>query len=372
MTSKPLKILVVDDEKVMRDMASNVLRSAGHDVATASTGDEALERLDGGFELILTDLDMPGATNGTELTKRSRARTNADVIIMTGYPDLTSAIHAVREGAYDYLVKPFSPDTLKMAVDRCAAKRHLSKELEREKTLREELNRAYIELSQMQKVRDLFGQFTTPEVARFVLEHPDDFWKRGERRDVTILFADVRGFTPYARMVPPEKAVESLNQIFDVLVGAIQDQGGVVNKFLGDGVMGVFGAPQTLDDHAAAAARAATKARAMLRFAMGQAPDADGLHVGFALNTGEVLAGCLGARGRSEYSVIGSAVNLAARIEKVAGPGEIVLGPETAKRVAAFFHLEGRPAVALPGFPEPVDLSLLGEPKPGAFVSVPR
>ena len=173
-------------------------------------------------------------------------------------------------------------------------------------------------------------------------------------------------------MVPPEKAVESLNQIFDVLVGAIQDQGGVVNKFLGDGVMGVFGAPQTLDDHAAAAARAATKARAMLRFAMGQAPDADGLHVGFALNTGEVLAGCLGARGRSEYSVIGSAVNLAARIEKVAGPGEIVLGPETAKRVAAFFHLEGRPAVALPGFPEPVDLSLLGEPKPGAFVSVPR
>jgi DNA-binding NtrC family response regulator len=73
------------------------------------------------------------------------------------------AIHAVREGAYDYLVKPFSPDTLKMAIDRCAAKRHLSKELEREKTLRAELNRAYIELSQMQKVRDLFGQFTTHE-----------------------------------------------------------------------------------------------------------------------------------------------------------------------------------------------------------------
>lgn len=371
MNSRALKILIVDDEKSMRDLAANVLKSAGHETATASTGDEALERLESGFELVLTDLDMPGNTNGTELTKRVRAETNADVIIMTGYPDLTSAIHAVREGAYDYLVKPFSPETLRMAIDRCAAKRYLSKELEREKSLRAELNRAYVELSQMQKVRDLFGQFATPEVARLVMAHPDDFWKRGERREVTVLFADVRGFTPYARAVSPEIAVDALNQIFDILVGAIQDQGGVVNKFLGDGVMGIFGAPQTLADHAAAAARAATKARTLLRFTATTAGPSS-LAVGFALNTGEVLAGCLGARGRSEYSVIGSAVNMAARIEKVAGPNEIVLGPDTAHRVSGLFALEARPPVALPGFPEPVALSLLGEPKPGAFAAPAR
>ncbi len=365
-------MLVVDDEKSMRDLASQVLRAAEYDVVCAASGDEAVERLPGGFELILTDLDMPGNTNGAELTRRVRAQTNADVIIMTGYPDLSSAIHAVREGAYDYLVKPFSPETLKMAVDRCAAKRRLSRELERERALREELNRAYVELSQMQKVRDLFGQFTTPEVARFVLEHPEDFWKRGERRDVTVLFADVRRFTPFAGRVSPEAAVEALNQIFDVLVSAIQDQGGVVNKFLGDGLMGIFGAPQIIADHAGAAARAAAKARAMLQFTAGLAPGPDALRVGFAINTGEVLAGCLGARGRSEYSVIGSPVNLAARIEKMAGPGEILLGPESARRVASHFFLESRGPVSLNGFPEPVELSALLEPKAGAFAPSPR
>lgn len=362
-----MKILVVDDEKTMRDLASQTLGAAGYEVETAASGDEALERFSGNVEIVLTDLDMPGSVNGVELTRRVRAKSTTDVLIMTGFPDLSTAIQAVREGAYDYLVKPFSPDTLRMAIDRCASKRGLSKELERERALREELDRAYTELSSMQKVRDLFGQFTTPEVARFVLDHPDDFWKRGQRREVTILFADVRGFTPYAGRVSPEEAVRALNQIFEVLVDAIQERGGVVNKFLGDGLMAIFGAPQDLPDHAAAAARAALKARTILQFIGSSVPGEEALAVGFALNTGEVLAGCVGSKERTEYSVIGSAVNLAARIEKVSGPREIIMGPETAASVQAFFELDPKGAVKFAGFPEPVPLWSLIAPKPGAF-----
>ena len=356
-----MNVLIVDDEKSMRDLASRTLTEAGYAVETAANADEALQRLNGDVEIVLTDLDMPGSMTGVDLTRRVRENSAIDVIIMTGFPDLSTAIEAVREGAYDYLVKPFSPDTLRMAIDRCAAKRGLSKELERERSLREELKRAYSELSAMQKVRDLFGQFTTPEVAKFVMDHPDDFWKRGERRDVTILFADVRQFTPYAARVPPEEAVQALNQIFEVLVAAVREEGGEVNKFMGDGLMAIFGAPRTVPDHAAAAARAAMKARAMFQFGGNGGPEA--LAVGFAVNTGEVIAGCVGAKDRTEYSIIGSAVNLAARIEKVSGPREIILGPETAARVRALFQLEAKGPVDLPGFSEPVELWSLMGPK---------
>jgi class 3 adenylate cyclase len=372
MNTPPIKILVVDDERAMRDMASHILRSVGHDVTSVANGDEALARLPGDFEVILTDLDMPGHTSGIELTQRVRADLPIDVIIMTGYPDLSSAIHAVRGGAYDYLVKPFSPDTLLMSIDRCAAKRRLSKELERERALREELDHAYQELTRMQKVRDLFGQFTTPEVARFVSEHPDDYWKHGERRDVTVLFADIRGFTPFTGQVAPEEAVEALNRIFDVLISTVHEQGGFVNKFLGDGVMAVFGAPQPHADHAGAAARAATKARTMLQLSQHPLATGETLQVGFAINTGQVLAGCLGTRNRMEYSVIGSAVNMAARIEKIAGPGDILLGPETARQVAQQFELTSRGIIPLAGFSDPVEISALTAPRPGAFAALSR
>jgi adenylate cyclase len=358
-----MNVLIVDDEKSMRDLASRTLKEAGYTVSVAANADEALNVLPGEFEIVLTDLDMPGSMTGVDLTKHVRKKSTIDVIIMTGFPDLSTAIEAVREGAYDYLVKPFSPDTLRMAVDRCAAKRGLSRELERERILREKLKHAYSELSSMQKVRDLFGQFTTPEVAKFVIDHPDDFWKRGERREVTILFADVRQFTPYAARVQPEEAVQALNQIFEVLVTAVREQGGEVNKFMGDGLMAIFGAPQDVPDHAAAAARAALHARAMFQF-LGTG---DGLEVGFAVNTGEVIAGCVGAKDRTEYSVIGSAVNLAARIEKISAAREILVGPETAERVRDSFELESRGAVELQGFADPVEVWALLGPKSDRF-----
>ncbi len=365
MSASLTKLLVVDDDRGIRDFVTVALKDGPYNITTVECGDDALPLLGDGYEIVLTDLDMPGNTNGAELTRRTRAETNADVIIMTGYPDLSSAIHAVREGAYDYLVKPLTPETLRMALERCVTRRRLSRELEREKALRAELKKAYEDLSRMEKVRDLFGQFATPEVAKFVMEHPSDFWKRGERREVTVLFADARRFTPFAARVPPEEAVRALNQIFEVLVGAVQEQGGAVNKFMGDGLMAIFGAPHVLPDHAAAAARAAVKARAMLQFL--SSSEHPILQMGYALNTGEVLAGCVGAKGRTEYSVIGSAVNMAARIEKIAGPGEILLAPETAGRVAALFELENRPPISLAGFDEPVVLSALLDPKAGAF-----
>lgn len=358
MSNVDIRILVVDDEEKLRHICALFLQKAGYSVDICSSGEEAAARLSDQFDIVLTDLDMPGAVNGNELTRRVRASTAADVLIMTAYPELETAIQAIKDGAYDYLVKPFSSETLLLAVERCVHKRRLSAELLREKALRTELDQVLAELSRAQRVREIFGQFATREVAEAVMAHPDDFWQRGERREVTVMFMDVRGFTAYSQTVSPEVAVLSLNEIFEGLITAIQAEKGIVNKFMGDGLMALFGAPTDLPDHAQAAARAALKALestqrlALFRNSSGREP----LRIGLAVNTGSVIAGCLGVRERTEYSVIGPAVNMAARLEKLAAPEQILLGPETARRLNGGFVVEALGPLPLAGFPQPIDV----------------
>lgn len=379
-----MKILVVDDEAGIRDMCGQMLSAVGHRVSVATSGEEAAPRLAEEWDVVLTDITMPGIVNGNELVRRARAVGNTDVLLMTGSPDLDTAIQAMKDGAFDYLIKPFTQDALLMAVKRCDDRRQLSQELVREKALRGELDRAYSELARMEKVRESFGQFVTPEVAEFVLAHPRDFLKHGERKIVTIMFADVRGFTSFSARVEPEEVVAVLNEIFLLVINAIQMEGGMLNKFLGDGLMAVFGVPVPIVNHAQAAARAALRARkaveslSMSRRALGLDP----LRIGIGLNTGEVVAGCVGTTERAEYSVIGHAVNLAARLESIAAAGQILMGPETLVLLRDAFELSGTIALKVAGVAEPVPMAeLIAEKRsvtnphgrdPHAYETIPR
>ncbi len=118
-----MKILVVDDEAAVRDICSQALRSAGYDVHTVGSGADALEVLDQNWDIVLTDFAMPGSVDGGKLMWRVQAAGDADVILMTGYPTLDIAVEAVKSGAYDFLIKPFSINTLLLAVKRCLNKR---------------------------------------------------------------------------------------------------------------------------------------------------------------------------------------------------------------------------------------------------------
>ena len=363
-----IKILVVDDEAGVRELCDQVLSAAGYGVTTVVSGEEAVPRLGENWDIVLTDLTMPGVVDGNEVVRRTRELGSADVLLMTGFPALDTAIQAMKDGAFDYLIKPFSVDTLLLAVKRCVDRRRLSQELAREKALRAELNRAYTELARTEKVRETFGQFVTPEVAEFVLAHPEDFLKRGERKEVTILFADVRGCTPYSEHVQPEEVVSALNDIFVRVIDAVQREGGTLNKFMGDGLMALFGVPVPNADHARAAARAALRARDAVEALSGSRAQLglDPLRIGIGVNTGVVVAGCVGTRERAEYSVIGHAVNLAARLEKVAAPGQILVGSETSKLLAGSFELTGTIALKLTGLTNLVPVAeLIGEKRSG-------
>lgn len=352
-----MKILVVDDEPSIQDLCRRLLVAEGHQVETLPTGAQALPRLKEGWDLVLTDVTMPGGVDGIQVVKETRAAGDADVIVMTAYPEINVVINALREGAYDFLIKPYNRETLLRTVSRCAEKRRLSVQLSREKALRQELETAYGELIELKKINDTFGHFVSPEVVRYLTEHPEAFHRRtGERVTATVMFVDVRRFTPFAVSVAPERALEALNDIFEGVVEAVNAEGGVVNKFMGDGALALFGAPVPLEGHAAAAARAAIRAQEHVG-KICEARRAEGLEalrIGIGLNTGLLVAGCLGSSERAEYTVIGNTVNTASRLESEAAPGQILAGPETAKRLGPEFLVKSLPPRPLAGLPEPL------------------
>lgn len=323
-----MKVLIVDDDEGIRRMCARVLSLAGHECSVCPDGASATPLLaEGDWDLVLSDLSLPGTVDGLEVLHRARASTRADVVLMTGHPDMESAVGALKEGAYDYVMKPFLPERLLSLAERVDERRRLHGELARERELRARLDEAYGKLRELESLRGVFGRFVTPEVAGDILADPGGMMRRGERREVSVLFADVRGFTPFAASVEPEEAVHRLNELLGAVIEEVQREGGIVNKFLGDGLMAVFGAPAARGDHAEAAARCALRARDRVDALTGRPR----LRMGFGVNTGVVVAGCVGSEERAEYTVIGHAVNLAQRLESCAQEGQILIGEATGR-----------------------------------------
>jgi class 3 adenylate cyclase len=171
-------------------------------------------------------------------------------------------------------------------------------------------NRMQAGLAERQRLQAAFGTYVDPTLAARLLEQGDDVFT-GERREVTVMFVDVRDFTPFAEANTAEDTVARLNALFEIVVPAVVDAGGHVNKFLGDGALAVFGAPNDLADHADAAVNAAVLIQRHVAERFGGA-----LRIGIGINTGVVIAGTIGGAGKLEFTLIGDTVNVAARVEQ--------------------------------------------------------
>jgi adenylate cyclase len=172
-------------------------------------------------------------------------------------------------------------------------------------------NRMQAGLAERQRLQAAFGTYVDPGLAARLLEQGDDIFT-GERREVTVMFVDIRDFTPFAEANTAEDTVARLNAVFEVVVPAVVDAGGHVNKFLGDGALAVFGAPNDLADHADAAVSAAVLIDRLVAERFGGA-----LRVGIGINTGVVIAGTIGGGSKLEFTLIGDTVNVAARVEQL-------------------------------------------------------
>jgi class 3 adenylate cyclase len=192
-------------------------------------------------------------------------------------------------------------------------------------------NRMQAGLAERQRLQAAFGSYVDPALARRLLEQGDDVFT-GEHREVTVMFVDIRDFTPFAEANTAEDAVARLNALFEIVVPAVVEAGGHVNKFLGDGAMAVFGAPNDLADHADAAVNTAVLVHRLV------ADRFEGeLRIGIGINTGVVIAGTIGGGGHLEFTLIGDATNVAARVEqftKVTGDA-ILLTQQTVDTLAS-------------------------------------
>ncbi len=205
-------------------------------------------------------------------------------------------------------------------------------------------------LAERERIRAAFGTYVDPDVAERIISSGTNL--DGEQVDVTCMFLDVRGFTGFAEQTPPEQVVGTLNRLFELAVPIIHDAGGRIDKFVGDGLLAVFGAPRRLEDHADRALGAAEAIAA----AVAQA-DVE-LEIGIGINSGPVVAGNVGGGGRFEFSVIGDTVNVAARVESATREtGDVILLSEhTRERLtnSARADLVQRDGVELKGKHDPV------------------
>jgi len=195
----------------------------------------------------------------------------------------------------------------------------------------------WIEQERKREIQSMFGAYVDPAVVAQLVRNPESIRLGGERREATVFFSDLAGFTDLSEKLPPEQMVEVVNAYLEQTSECLHRHGAYVDKYIGDAVMAVFGVPQALPNHAVAACRSALEAYRAIDAINAQYAAKVGvkLKVRIGLNTGEMIVGNLGSSRKKNYTVMGDAVNLASRLEganKVFGTG-ILLGHETALRV---------------------------------------
>ncbi|MFY0529987.1 adenylate/guanylate cyclase domain-containing protein [Archangium gephyra] len=185
------------------------------------------------------------------------------------------------------------------------------------------------------QVRAALSRYLSPDVVDLVVSNPDQLRLGGERREVTIFFADVVGFTKLSEAQPPEIIVALLNELFTFATEIIQRRGGIIDKFIGDCIMAVWGSPQSHPDDALRAVQAAEDLRRWLDVGNRRWRARWGIEIQLAIgvHTGPAVAGNVGSEKRMEYTVIGDTVNIAARIESMAQPGQILVSEATRERI---------------------------------------
>jgi class 3 adenylate cyclase len=224
------------------------------------------------------------------------------------------------------------------------------------------LTRAFNEmvegLRQRDFIRNAFGRYVSPEVAKTLLESPDGLRLGGHKREITVLMSDLRGYTRFAEHGDPAGVMEVLNDYLGHMADVVIAHGGTINEFIGDAIFAVFGAPVEHPDHAE---RAAATALAMQRAndALNRANAERSrpiFEMGFGLHTGEAVVGNIGSEQRTKYAVVGAAVNLAARVEGCTVGGQILMTAATAGRLTDLAEVAPPISVELKGLTAPVAL----------------
>ncbi len=340
----PRKILVVDDEPdlgaLIRQKFRKEIHAGDYAFVMALDGYEALERLheDQDIEIVLTDINMPRMDGLTLLTHIGRLERMLQAVVVSAYGDLDNIRQAMNRGSFDFLMKPIDLKDLEITIKKAI-------------DIVDERRRA-------RRVRETFGRYLSDEVASALLDQPDAWRLGGEKRSVTILMSDLRGFSNVSERLLPEVVVDILNTYLGTMADVIAAFNGTIDEFIGDAILVVFGAPlQRPDDaeRAVACALAMQREMAVVNEAMA-ARGWPALEMGIGINTGEVVVGNIGSAKRAKYGVVGSHVNLTSRIESYTVGGQVLISEGTRAAAGDGLALGRRMEVSTKGFAEPIAL----------------
>ncbi|MBP8980466.1 MAG: response regulator [Syntrophobacterales bacterium] len=328
-------VLIVDDEEGVRRSLKKVLERDRYAILLAENGQEAIQIVKSNnrdIETVISDFKMPGLNGLETLIEIGRINPEITRIILTGYATMESAIESVNAGIDGFLTKPFDNMELRAKVKEYNIKKRLK-------------------------------QFVAEPVLNELQRDVADMYPK--KQVVSILFTDIRGFTGMVEDMAPRELSELINQYyFSPLDQIIYDYRGTLDKHIGDGIMGIFGAPKAAPDDAGRAVRAALRMREEMAAVNDRlAEQGRKIAVGFGISTGEAMAGIFGSAKKKEYTAFGSPVNIASRLEHLAREGQILICEQTYEQVRELVEVEEMGAVNLKGMGRQVAVFNVTGPK---------
>jgi len=360
--SKPQRILVVDDVADNREIVRARLESQGYEITTADDGEAALAAVaESPPDLILLDVMMP-KLDGIETVKRLKADTTLPfipVILLTAKTDTKDVVAGLEAGADEYLTKPFDHGALLARVRAMLRIKALQDEVSRQARelsdwnakLEERVAAQVGEIDRMSRLK----RFLSPQIAEIVASDASETVLKSHRRDISVLFCDLRGFTAFSETSEPEDVMQVLREYHEVVGERIFEHQGTLERFAGDGIMVFFNDPVPCTDHCERAVRLGLAIRDAVS-ALAQTWQRRGfkLGIGVGIAAGYATLGRIGFDKRFDYAAIGTVTNLAARLCGEASAGQILLSQRVAAGVGDVIETRLLEDRALKGLHAPV------------------
>jgi adenylate cyclase len=343
-------LLVVDDNDLNREVMAKYFGLHGYAVLGAEDGRQALEIVDSQpVDLVLLDVMMPDVS-GIDVLKslrERRSRAELPVIMVTAKDQTEDVVEALTLGASDYVVKPVD-----FPVALARVETHLS--------LKQAMGEITRLARQLEKhngfIQRTFGRYLSDEVVASILDTPEGLRLGGETRTVTLLMSDLRGFTTLAERLEPKQVVRLLNNYLGGMAEVITRYQGIIDEFIGDAIMALFGAPAHREDDAERATACAVDMQ-LAMVAVNEKNRRDGLpevEMGVAVNTGEVIVGNIGSETRAKYGVVGRNVNVTSRIQSFTVGGQVLISDATYRAAPQAIQIDQSLQLHVRGLQEPI------------------
>lgn len=307
-----MRILVADDNRENIELVLDILSLTSHEVMSVMDSTQALQiALEQQPDLILLDVNMP-VMSGFEVCERLKSdprTSHIHIIMLTAMADVDSRVRGLQLGADDYLTKPFSPKELIARTSRSLRTKSSSDDLRRE----------------TQRTRLTFERFVAPQVVEQLLNNADALTLGGKMQEIAVMFADLEGFTSLSESTEPERLLQVLNAYHALIGKVIGTYGGIIDKFIGDGVMVLYNTPVRQEDYMARAVKSALHIQDEIYWFHQQLDPELRLLVNFGISQGMAVVGNVGTQNQMSFTAIGDTVNVAARLEDLASHGQILV-----------------------------------------------